>query len=174
MKKITLIALVVSFLACANSPEKKAEKLIKTFMKENMHNPESYEIVGFGKVDSAFSDYKRNPQYIAQKKECNKLISEVEELQKAEKFAFTTESKYKSLKETAEAAKKAYEANQELVKFLNEYEEEFIGWSVIHQYRATNKGGQKGLTVSKFIFNPDITEIIDFYSEDELKESIGI
>ncbi|MCL1933525.1 MAG: hypothetical protein FWF53_06930 [Candidatus Azobacteroides sp.] len=59
MKKYKLLPIsfiVLSLFSCTNTPEKRAERLAKEWMKENLKDPSSYKPIFFGKLDSTCID----------------------------------------------------------------------------------------------------------------------
>ena len=52
MKRIVIVILVaIAFVSCANQ-EKKAQKLIKEYLKETLNDTKSYEVVSFGELQN--------------------------------------------------------------------------------------------------------------------------
>ena len=65
MKKILIFMTVVLMsVACGSSPEKKAQKLITNYLKENLDNPTSYKPVSFGELEQAMVPDISGPEIV--------------------------------------------------------------------------------------------------------------
>lgn len=64
MKKLTVV-LFIALVACSQSKEEKAKSLIKENMKTSMNDFKSYEAVEFGKLDSTYTSYHNDENYIS-------------------------------------------------------------------------------------------------------------
>ncbi|MCD8030050.1 MAG: hypothetical protein LUF85_04275 [Bacteroides sp.] len=58
MKKL-LVVLFVSLILAGCSDEKKAQRLIKQYLKENLNDPSSYKPVSFGELDRHLPSFSR-------------------------------------------------------------------------------------------------------------------
>ena len=54
IRLLTIVSVSLVITSCSTSPQDKAEKAIKTYLKQNLRNPLTYESVNFTPVDSAF------------------------------------------------------------------------------------------------------------------------
>lgn len=136
MKILVLAITIICFLtSCSSSGlnnEGKAKKLITEYLKRNLNDPESYESVGFGKIDSLKSVVFYTDEYVHYEKYAN--------------------DKSKNLQ-----MRLAY---SKLLVQLASQPNQPKGFSVMHTYRAKNGFGAKMLEKKQFIFNDRIDSII--------------
>ncbi len=179
MKKILLALLAIAtFISCSESPEEKANKLIKEELKKSLYLPESYSPVET-KVDSAFSPYS-DPEVFNKLIEINKMNEKLEELDEKMKdseknmaiwsgpyhSAFGKHS-YNEAKEEYDEAKSEFEALQEkgvakmidVMKSISE-EPKFIGFTAFHNYRANNNSGQTLIGNQVFLIDDKFEKVL--------------
>lgn len=163
MKKVLIYSLLAFiFVSCTQSPEKKAQELIKIYMNENLKDPSSYEIISFSELDSVFTPYMLSEEG----KRLYELGSVTGEYhKKAFDFEVRVISASKNeIKELEDSIK--FYANKEKETWAlyekNEanYKGEFYAWRITHDYRAKNGFGALDKGSKTFLVTPDITEII--------------
>ena len=176
MKKIKLlmIAAVTIALAACSSPEKRAQKLIKEYLAEDLEFPKTYKPDEFGKLEEVYSDYKDSQAYRA-------FIQDVEMSEHSILTETSNIKAYETMRQTAlqyhldtrdydeqiakskanvqkyEARVRKYQHKADSVR--DNFVPELIGYSMEHDYKYNN-----GKTVvddySVFIFDLDITTIV--------------
>ena len=178
MKKLFFLVLFTSvFVACTQSPEQRAEVLIKDSLKKYLYKPETYKPVDT-KVDSAFAPYD-NPVLFEELQELGKLNSDYQELEDKVKESQRTMSIYSGSymtdygKNQYREAKSEYDdANAKIEKLREKGERQyekvikmikaksyFIGYKAIHNYRADNNAGNTMIGNDIFFIDKDFKEI---------------
>lgn len=179
MKKFFLFSFLVFVLvACSQSPEQKAEVLIKESLKKALYKPETYKPVET-KVDSAFTPFD-DPLFFEALAEFGKMNSEYEDLEKKVKRAKSSmalwSGPYQSAygKNNYQEAKDEYdEANAQIEKLKTKFEKQslkiatmfqgekkFIGYKAVHNYRADNNAGNTLIGNTIFFIDENFTEIL--------------
>ena len=189
MKKTLLFLAAIFVLAsCSQSPEDKANSLIREIMKKTLFHAETYDPVETV-VDSAFTPFDDPAFYESTLKIC-KLGMEIEKydrMAKSEKrdiahyqdmlrIMFSNSDKerlnqatenYESyLAKKSEAEDKAKKLAEALKTELGK-KRKFIGFKAKHRYRAQNNGGQTVFGESEFLFDKDITQIVRAWDMDD-------
>lgn len=188
MKKLFfLMAAALVVLACSQSPEQKAETLIKESLKKTLFNPETYKPVET-KVDSAFAPYDDTELYelIAKVGELN---AKYEELERKAKFAKTSmaiyndsystfgknqyendKAEYEEISEELEQVRKrALKLIEKIVVALKS-EKKFIGYKAIHNYRADDNSGNTLIGNTVYFIDENFTEVKYAMQLDEYNE----
>ena len=201
MKKVLYLILVLIVLAaCSQSPEQKAEVLIKDSLKKSLYKPDTYKPVDT-KVDSAFTPYD-DPKVIEEVNNfislTNDAMSLEEEIKKYKKkmalWSGPDRSEYS--KNEYNEAKEQYESNSKVLdKKIEKVKESmqklssmvngkknFICYKATHNYRADNNAGSTLIGNTVFIIDKDFKEVLysmeldDYeemkYSIDKIKELI--
>jgi hypothetical protein len=188
MKKIFAASLILSLaIACAPSPQEKAEALVKEAVQKSLYIPDSYEAVDT-QLDSAFTPY-HDPAFVATVLDMCKKGVEMDELESKMKSAKSSMSiwsgpymtsfgrnQYNEAKEEYEEAKEKYDALtakiQKMAEGLRaqiEKEPEFIGCRVHHRYRAKNNAGNVLMGEAYFLLDKDLTQIIAQWDGEEIE-----
>lgn len=151
MKKLFIPAIAAAILAsCANSPEKQAKQLIEDYITTNANNPDTYESVSFGSLDSTFSSYYASDRF----KELDKQAD-------AQGKLFDKYMKENKL-DSAEIYLNEKQRLTELITSEAEaYKGEHFGWKMKHTYRAANNLGAIIIADNTFYFDKEITKITD-------------
>jgi len=168
MRNLVIVFTLVFLTASCYSPEKKAQNLIKQYLKESLHDWKSYEPVKFGSLDSLHTTLYSVKEFVLAKEEINRFGKIVKDyLETAESlsgYQFLREEalKYAELARRNIDSMKVYEeiANEISSRFIPE----FVGWSMTHSFRANNAGGNKVIGHREYIFNKELTIILN--SED--------
>lgn len=175
-------------VACSQTPEQKAEVLIKDQLKKTLYNPDTYKPVDT-KVDSAFAPYD-DPETFAAIKDLmtvsNEAMSLEEEMQDNKKHMAIYSGPYQSALdkiEYAEAKEKLEENSAQHEKMMKKVQEKmqdvvakfkaerkFIGFKAIHNFRADNNAGNTLIENQIFYMDKDMNNIIYTMGEDEYKE----
>ncbi len=188
---LALLAIVV--VACGQSHEKKAEALIKEELKKTLYKPETYKPVDT-KVDSAFAPYD-DPALFEEIMEFRNLSEEHVFLESKVKSAKSSMSLWSGPYQTEygrnnyrDAKEEFDEANSQLEKLklrgiklqerilskLNA-DRKFIGYKVVHNYRADNNAGNTLIGNSMFFIDKDFEEVLfrlDVEEYNEFQEAI--
>lgn len=141
MRKIFILCVVVCFLGCSDSnplatPEAKAKKLIKEYIKNNLGDPDSYEEIYFSSLDSTYTMLPNN------------IYSRLRELE----FDFEYRGDfYKELYQEEFDSLKKIELN-----FVPQ-----LQMCQVHKYRAANNTGGRDVYVLQFYFDKDVATIED-------------
>ena len=195
MKKVfysVLFALIL--VACGQSPEQKAESLIKESLKKTLYKPETYKPVET-KVDSAFAPYD-DPAFFEVLAELAKLNVEYEELEEKAKHAKSSMSIWSGPYQTAfgrneyrEAKEDYEEANAKIEKLktkgrkqyekvgsMLQSERKFIGYKALHNYRADNNAGNTLIGNTIFFIDENFTEVrysLEIEEYNQIQEAIS-
>ena len=172
MKNLLIILCVILVSSCAAQPTplKKAEKLIKQNLFETQHDFGSYELISFGKLDSAFSEavYDINVRkafedflYLKNKYEDIELQINKQQTYEDRKPFYNRALKILDTLEVYE--NRAYALNKNFIP-------KFIGWQIDHKFRSKTKSGNFRITNLKYIFDKEITKISRVDDLDDLKD----
>lgn len=189
MKKLFYFMIAVAvFASCNNSPEDKAEVLIKKELMKSLYKPDTYNPIETS-VDSAFSP-KDDPALFDKLQEvmsCVKKINRTNIKMKQAKSSMSlwsdayqtsySRNRYSEAKEDydkamntivneAESVGKLY---QEMDSMLNQ-KDVFIGWKATHNYRADNNAGNTLIGNSVYIIDKNFEKVLFSCEEDEYKE----
>lgn len=177
MKKIiVLIISALCFVACQESKEEKAEKLIKKAFNSIIVNIDTYEPIETT-VDSAFAPMQtaetfqiieNTPSRIILYQELKDQMERTQSLMAIYESPYSSYDKtqYMQYKEKYETAKKKLadmdEKSLALEKKFDEMSKQepvFNGYLVRHKYRYVNKDGNKTIGEYLFLMNKELTEI---------------
>jgi hypothetical protein len=158
MKNLFFIIVVFTTIGCSVTPEKKAQKIIKEYLKENLDNWNSYESVSFGKLDSLFSKITDDEKYV-------KITSDI--LQWSQdynyvdnymngKVAYYDKQEFHKGLRAADSIKKYLPIHDSLE---NNFRPKHIGWKMPHSYRSTNPIGAIIIHKDTFYFDFGINKI---------------
>ena len=181
-------------VACSQSPEDKANKLIKAELRKTLYKPESYKPIDTN-IDSAFAPLN-DPAFFELLNEVAIIGKEVEDLNRTMKDAKSTIAIYSGpyqsaydknriteAKEEYDLAEKKYdklldkgkkvylEIVQELAK-----EPKFIGYIATHNYRADNNAGNTLIGNGVFIIDPDFKKVLfkcEMEDYNEIQDNIN-
>lgn len=191
MKKVLLFLVCASFLGC-QSRDAKISKLIKDEMFKTLYDFESYEPIETSKIDSVFTTIytdsiviEQAVKIIATMKISEDYIEEAEEHSRTieiweDSYSSTGRRKVNNARDELreilsklEKSIKIVEEAQGIIKKESEnFESDFIGWSVTHKFRCKSKGGNFDLGTYKYVFDPKLEKIlytVDLDSEENEK-----
>lgn len=180
MKKVLFCLAIIAFtvVACSQSPEGKANKLIKNYLNKTLYKPETYQPTET-LIDSAFAPYDSYEVYqgvIA----LNDLLEEYSSQEwtaKQTKIAMSLwrDNSYASYaKNLYQDAKEKYDnamnnmniLNSNIVKRRAELRDQlknkrkFIGYKATHNYRANANNGNTCIENQIFFIDKDFEKII--------------
>ena len=189
MRKVMISCAVLMFFAsCSQSPEDKANVLIKESMKKTLYHAETYDPVETV-VDSAFTPFDDPAFYEKTVKLC-KLGMEIDKYERKaknekreiahyqdmlqimysnsdkERLNQSQENYNNYLAKRSEAEDKAKKTAEQLKAELQK-EPRFIGFKARHRYRAQNNGGQTVFGETKFLFDKEISKIVYGWDMDD-------
>lgn len=195
MKKFLYLAFIATvFIACSQSPEQKAEELIKESLKKSLFKPETYKPVDT-KVDSAFAPFD-DPDFYRELATLGQMNNEYWELEEKAKRAKSSMSIWADPYQTAfgknqyQKAKEEYEeANAQIEKLktkgIKQHDKvvsmiqngkKFIGYKAVHNYRADNNAGNTLIGNTVFFIDKDFKEItfsLDVEEYNQIHENIS-
>lgn len=163
--------------ACSQSPEQKADVLIKDSLKKTLFKPETYKPIET-KVDSAFAPFD-DPVFYEELEKLGNMESEYEELEKKAKLAKSSMALWSGPYQTAlgrneyQEAKEEYdETNTKIEKLktkgkkqskkvaeMLQGEKKFIGYKAVHNFRADNNAGNTLIGNTIFFIDENFNEI---------------
>ena len=187
MKKIIffVVAIIGVFTSCNNSPESKANALIKKDLIKELYDPDSYKPVETT-VDSAFSPYD-DPVLFEKVLDFVDIGNEIESNLSDQKHAKSSMSLWsdpyqtaygnnryneaksdynKATKDLEKAIVKVQKIIQEISEMLNK-ETKFIGWKATHNYRADDGEGKTIIGNTIYIIDENYEKILFSYEKDE-------
>lgn len=193
MKKLISIILVMMLVACSQSPEKKAEALIKESLMKSLFHPDTYKPIDT-KVDSAFSPYD-DIEFFKELGKIGELSAEYDELDEKAKEAKSTMALFSDgymsayRKNQYEEAKEEYDeitakmeilqkkGQKHMTNVMSMLQEgrKFIGYKAIHNYRADNNAGNTIVGNTVFFIDKDFTQVlytVELEEYNQMQEAI--
>lgn len=148
MKKLLLFSVCMAILCSCSSNQKKAERLVKQYMKENLDDYKSYEPIKFSELEPILIKEQVEKVLkvaIDHKKSREDYIYYLDSTQLKEQLAYiaSIDADIDSLKRVCDSASV----------------DDIYGWCFEHSYRSANKIGAMEKKTETFYFNRDITEI---------------
>lgn len=166
MKRILFALLLIPFFtSCKDSPQQKAEKVVTVFLKESLHDWNSYESVKWSKLDSVFTIIDDDETYINainKTKLFDKKVNEADQ----RFWTYKGESaKAKTCRQNIMDEQMAYlDSMSTCAKIMIDIENNFVpafkGWSIQHSFRAKNASGNKTIAHYLYFFDKDLTKIV--------------
>lgn len=197
MRKVlfAVTSLVLLASCSVKTNEEKARELIEPDVKANLIKPESYEFAQI-KLDSCFSNSQYNPKALAFAMEVAKLYREYKEYasdaeraessmtiyapsfgyqsahdkQQQKKYKAEMEKAQRKAADTKEQIIQLYKDNKDLLIGMESGKHEFIAWAVTFSYRAETAGGLKTMGGALYFLNKDMSEIVQRFTEDDMKD----
>lgn len=159
MRKICIGLLLLVLAGCKPSPptaEEIAREKIKEYILANARNPQSYEPMEWGTLDSVFTTSTPTIDSLERVYEiCNISLD----------YYFKTEN-LTGVNNWMEALEKT---NARLIDERNNFVPEFIGWRLSHKYRATNEYGALDIYQQNFTLDIDMSQAELEITEEEEK-----
>lgn len=178
MKKCFYLAVFsLMIAACGQTPEQKAESLIKESLKKSLYKPETYKPIET-KVDSAFAPYD-DPAFFDELEKLGKMSREIDVLEHQAKRAKSSMALWSGPYQTAFDREKYQEAKDEFDeadakieklrsrvkktfdKILSTLQEgpKFIGFKAFHSYRANSNAGNTLIGNMVFFIDKEFEQI---------------
>lgn len=189
MKKMLFLLVTLCLFGCQSREERKISELIKDDMFKTLYDFESYEPIETSKADSAFTTIYKDSSITAKaimillaREEISKWLEDSQEHVKELEIwgdSYTAMARYKvdNAKEKLADIIRKSEIAQSTINMLKEtiknecenFESNFIGWSVKHKYRCKTKGGAYDIGETYYVFDPQLDKVL--YTEtDEVRE----
>lgn len=166
---------------CGKNIEEQAQEAVKNELHKNLYYFDSYEPLET-KVDSAFNTPENNP-------DVNEFMRSVwEQMDQVKEFAAELEDAERTIASLSDARKLggsfAYDYNEavkdkvyvetkikdnlkvvyenalKFSKFISQADSSFIGWRVMHTYRAKTRGGDPSIGREVYIFSKDFKNLL--------------
>lgn len=163
MKKVLLLILAIIALTGCKSKEDKAKELIESQLKSTMNDWSSYEFVKMSKMDSTFTSYIYTTEY-------ENLIEKISNFE-LKKTDLTVCSDYPVLygKARCKEMQDSVPILEDLINKTKEkiennkksFNSEFNGYKVEFTFRGNNSLGAKVLNSTIYLFDKDLTKIVD-------------
>jgi len=147
MKNILLflITLAIIGIGCTLSPEKKAQKAIKEYVKKNLDDPKSYESIEFSELLNDSTDFKDIPlgKKLSDSLSHTKFDYELDSLGiidclNSDYPKGVLEMNERSIKVTR---KKYFDTQRAYTEEIKNFKSEFKGYIMDHTFRAKNGFG---------------------------------
>lgn len=182
MKYVVSVLLISVLYSCSNSPEKRAQQLIKNYLMKNLDDPSSYESEDFGKLDTVKIPYSETekatnhflligeimPEYILSQNYLGSAQKTIESYHSNPGILGREyEKKFNDNLKLAESAFAIQKVKMDSLQRINENDSiEYSrqpNWylAMKHSYRAKNKMGAIIKNNTIFHFDHSITKIID-------------
>lgn len=137
MRKIFLLIAIIFLVGC-NSPKHKADKLVETYLKENLKDPSSYECINKGNL-AVYT-----PMIVAVEEETERTIK--------------GEASSDTMDVFLDHVRKYFKQSG-----INPYDT--LAWELPIKYRAKNSFGGFDVNDCVFYFDKNITKIINVKSK---------
>ena len=172
MKKFVWIPtlLVILMTSCTQSSEDKANRIIEEYVKTCLHQPDTYEFIE-SKIDSAFTPYA-DPAFHEDIKYLMQYTADLTSIENEidnEKRATSSAEKSPKMEELTEKEKTIHEKGAvtiQRIQTLLANEPEFIGYQVVHHYRAVTKSGSIFTGKEFLVLDKDLSKILFAYDMD--------
>ena len=180
---VLLITAVIFCISCSQTPRTKATVLVQKRVKKSLTFPDSYEKIEIT-IDSAFAPYN-DPDYYEKMltvgrydQEIQRNEDSIKKLESSMEFWSKFHSAYEKIRfnedsvlcetctqrgtELKSYADKVY---SELAKFIKQ-PRRFIGYKVIHEYRAKKNSDEDFIDGYLYIIDKDCKKILAEYNLD--------
>lgn len=170
-----------SSLADYNKRQEAAEVAVGKLVCDNLYYPDSYDPVNT-MVDSAFYNYITDPhcvdaaiQLIDLRKEYKSSKNKYEDSDRFIRFSggYNSSTLERERKDRAEAAEemnrlqKEIERQESIIKNRDNSDDgKFIGWQVVHKYRASNSNGIVSFGNVLYVLDPQMNQYLLCFSLD--------
>lgn len=154
-----------------------AQNILRQIITSNLYFPESYDPVSI-QIDSAFHGPLTDSKCLKAANELIDLKNALPGAEDAYKEALHTLKNFGSsgvfwrhAEDKKDAEEHLYTLKERIVKREQtikdrdiSYDGEFIGWQIIHRYRAKTQGGEISFGNELYVVNPDMTELLFRYN----------
>lgn len=170
-----------NLLEDVNYRKECAQNLLRQIITSNLYIPESYDPV-YLQVDSAFHGPLTDSKCLEAALKLIELKNELPGAEDAYKEALHTLKNFgssgvfwrhaedkKNAEEHLNSIKESIKNNEEIITNRDtSHDGEFIGWQIIHRYRAKSQGGEISFSDELYIVNPEMTGWMFRYNLQEI------
>lgn len=177
MKKLLLLSVLLALstnqLSAQSTREECAKSTIRQHFKETMNDYDSYAPVSYGTVDSLFSspldvEYIKSQAEATFKSRAEAGLSEIPITVDITDKIEEMEANSDLYKADAILKWKLYNIDRKLlISFLEDFKPKFIGWKIIHKYRAKNSYNATILYNKEFHLDKDLKRVTSIEDADE-------
>jgi len=175
MKKkfIPWLVCVILLMTSCSTKEHKVKKLISEYFKEYSHDWSSYESINYSSLDSAFTQPDDTPEYKDYLRDLGIYKSQLQDQVNqaklmAEMPSLYTTSEVLASRSMMNSIKDKFDAVVSKMDSIEaNFTPQFIGFSIIHNYRANNQAGNKNRYSKTFIFDENLSKIIAVHENEE-------
>ena len=184
MKKVIFILLTllsILITSCSQTNESKAKKVLKEYFKETLDDYDSYSPVSFSEIAMTKTKWELPKELEPELEKLKKIAKKINQsgygninitsdadyhiqyLDKYSEIISKKESNDSKVKEAKEwkALWLEFKHYQDIIyASKNSFQPEFIGWKMIHKFRAKNRMGGNELNEIEFQFDKDITKVV--------------
>jgi hypothetical protein len=143
---ISLFAL--SFTSCENK-EKQADKLTEEFMRKNLNDPRSYQLVERGRVDSLFSEFRATA-------EAQYMLDKVKQITDS---ATRYSASVKTISQAQQLLADGQRILQDYKKKQQTFKRQFLGYAYRVSFRAKNDHGVPVRSYVVFRLSPEMDKV---------------
>lgn len=156
----SIITLVILLISCS-SPEQKAKKAIKEYLKYTLNDFKSYEPVSFGKIEVAYSNYEDSPIVKQYFDEAEKFLEKAKENnEEADNWGYEhTIIRDSYRKQANEALDRADKIMQKVDSIKLHFVPTVIGQKMTHMFRARIPAGGYKLNDYIFYFDKEFSKV---------------
>lgn len=185
MRTFLMLCLVALITGCSQSPQQKAEKLVSNYLKEVLHDPDSYEPSYFTNLDTTWYHYTNEVQKIEQRKD--DLLEKYSQIitirnlyhylkigredffeastynmdiNKVKKIRAMTNKDIEPYIKTVDSLALITDKMDREIDSLKQLPPQQTGFKLLHKYRAKNKMGAKVLEEATFYISPDLNIVV--------------
>lgn len=163
MRKFIFIPILL-LIACSQTKEQRAKNVVKRYLDSALNDPHSYEPVEFSNLDSTFTTYEEDANFILANtrkdsievqyeiwKKKNPDFDGIGDLSDARVKYFTKMIKYYNDGMIREG--------KVAIDIMKSYKPKFKGYKIIHRYRAKNGFGALNLEQTGFELDSAVTKV---------------
>lgn len=162
-----------SLMAQSQNRIETAKTLIRTEFKNNMNDYASYQPVSYSKLDSLFTNPYEDEKFV--KLWINPVIEALNDLEMPSlKITSDVNPIIEKIKENPSKYKddilprlEIFNISQELMyDMIDTFIPEFVGWKIVHKYRAKNLYNATVLHEDEFRFDKGLTKVTSYKPAD--------
>ena len=162
---VAIFVFVMLITNCSVSDEKKAQSLIKSYLKENLNNPKSYEPIRFSTLDSVFTLLEHDRDYHISKVMFDLYNEEHGEIMRELRIYSGVRGQRDVNEMALQRASAVVDSmrvmSERITRIRNEFVPQFVGWQMEHEMRATNTMNALVKSTYVFYFDKEIAKIED-------------
>lgn len=168
-RTLPILAILIALVTCSSSPKEKAKRLVTDCLKEGLHNPNSYEIIDWGELDTF---RLQNDHFFAQilpdYEEHNDIMADIFTFFQQLDLSHEQMNRTDLPKDSITFFQLQIEKDSILLKqhynvlhnFTDSLLHNFIGWKLFHSYRIPNARNEIILYKDTFYMDEELTKVI--------------